>query len=87
MKNHNKFIADTNQWNGLFGKATLLTLKTAVGRQAVADELDMRLSPENLSCDGEVGGASLIKKARYLRACAKELLELDPTVQMWEYTA
>ena len=48
----------------------VLDLNNAKDRQEIADLIDCALSPENL---------------RRLNMCAKELLELDPSVTFYEY--
>lgn len=85
MKELNKFVADQNKWNNLFGNYRALDLKNAQDRQAIAHELDIRLSPENLTCDGELTAAQVRVKAKYLFTAAKQLLQLDPTVEIHEY--
>lgn len=85
MKTLNQFVTQVNTRNNMFGNYRPLDLKLAKDRQAVADELDMRLSPENLSCDGELRGKALQDKVRFLRKAAAELVALDPSVQMYEY--
>jgi hypothetical protein len=39
--------------------------------------LESDLSPENLTCDGEVRGSALQQKARFLNRAAEELLSID----------
>ena len=47
------YINQKNKWNAIF-KGEQFELETARGRQRVADSLDADLSPENLTCDGEL---------------------------------
>ena len=53
MKQLNAYIAKKNQWNAIF-KSTQYCLDTHADRQRVADCIDSDLSPENLTCDGEL---------------------------------
>ena len=84
MQALNKYVEDKNTWQILFSGAKLLTLDTASGRKAVAEQLDSDLSPENLHCDGEISQAQAMKKYRALSKAAEQLLKLDPTVTVEE---
>jgi len=79
MQALNKYVEDKNTWQILFSGAKLLTLDTASGRKAIAEQLDSDLSPENLHCDGEISQAQAMKKYRALSKAAEQLLKLDPT--------
>ena len=85
MKELNEFVARENQWSSLFKGHTLVEIKTAAGRQRVADRIDCQLSPENLSCDGELASSEVNRRYRFLNKCAAQLLALDPNVVMHEY--
>jgi hypothetical protein len=41
-----------------------LSLLNAQDRQAIANSIDSELSPENLTCDGELRGAQVQQKFR-----------------------
>ncbi len=62
----------------------LLSLQSAVDRQTIAELIDSELSPENLSCDGEVSMTEVRRKLKVLTKAGNQLLKLDPTVKMWE---
>jgi hypothetical protein len=62
----------------------LLSLQSAVDRQTIAELIDSELSPENLSCDGEVSLTETRRKLKSLTKAGNQLLKLDPTVKMWE---
>jgi hypothetical protein len=79
-----QYVEQKNSWGAIFGNKPL-SLMNAKDRQTIADSLDSDLSPENLSCDGEVRGAQLQAKYRYLTRCAAELLSIDPSVTFYEY--
>ena len=79
-----KYIDQKNRWNILI-KSPQFEIKTAQGRQSVADSLDCDLSPENLSCDGELSRSQVQVKYRQLTQAAKELQKLDPTVKFYEF--
>jgi len=67
-------------------KSSVFTLDTADGRQHIADSIDAALSPENLTCDGELPRATVQAKYRGLTRAAKQLLALDPTVKFYEFS-
>lgn len=84
MKALAQFVKQRNQFNGMFGK-TPMTLTTAKGRQEVADLIDCCLSPENLTCDGELSRAQVNARYKELTKVARELQELDPSVKFYEF--
>lgn len=84
MKALQAYIDKQNRWNAMF-KGEQFEVKTAKGRQRIAQHVDCALSPENLSCDGELPRAEVNRRYRELTTVAKQLLELDPTVQIHEY--
>lgn len=80
------FVDQENQWSSMFNKNYQpLSLANAQDRQRIASIIDSKLSPENLSCDGELPRAEVDRRYRQLSRCAKELLSIDPSVQIWEY--
>jgi hypothetical protein len=84
MKSLTAHITQKNQWNALFG-GEVFQLDTHAGRQRVADSIDAALSPENLTCDGELPRAEVQKRYRALTAAANELKRLDPSVTMYVF--
>jgi len=86
MKALTAYVEQKNRWNALF-KGEQFEVKSAAGRKRVAQSLDADLSPENLTCDGEVRGVELRKKQDYLNQCVTELIRLDPAVKesFYEY--
>ena len=84
MKALVKFIEQKNHWNSFF-KGEQYEIKTAAGRQRVADMIDASLSPENLTCDGELPRAEINRRYKELTAAAKDLVKLDPAVKFYEY--
>jgi hypothetical protein len=84
MKALTQFVAQKNHWNSFF-KGEQYEIKTAKGRQRVADMIDAALSPENLTCDGELPRAEVNRRYKELMAAARDLKRLDPTVSFYEY--
>ena len=84
MKALNAYIDQKNKWNKLF-KGKQYEIATAKGRQEVADSLDADLSPENLTCDGELSRSQVQARYRALASAARELQKLDPSVKFYEF--
>ena len=77
MKALQAYIDQKNKWNAIF-KGPQYEIATAQGRQRVAQAIDCELSPENLTCDGELSRSQVQARYRALTAVAKELARLDP---------
>ena len=84
MKDLNQYVARKNEWNAMF-KGRVYDLSIALDRQAIANSFDADLSPENLTCDGELPRAQVIARAKFLNKAAEQLIALDPSIQMYEY--
>jgi hypothetical protein len=54
MKALNALIKQENAWASIFNNHTAYEVATVAGRRRVAEMIDAKLSPENLSCDGEL---------------------------------
>ena len=78
------YIDQKNRWNAIF-KGEQFETETAKGRQRIADSLDADLSPENLSCDGELPRSQVQAKYRALTAAARDLQKLDSSVKFYEF--
>ena len=79
-----KFIEQKNHWNSFFN-GEQYEIQTAKGRQRVADMIDAALSPENLTCDGELPQAEVARRYKELMGAARQLKQLDPAVKFYEY--
>lgn len=79
-----KFVDQKNSFASLF-KQPQLSLQNAQDRQRIAAMLDGALSPENLTCDGELSRAEVNRRYRELTGAARELMALDPNVKMYEF--
>ena len=84
MKALQTYVDNKNRWNAIF-KGEQFETKTAKGRQRIADSLDADLSPENLTCDGELPRAEVQRRYKALREAAVQLTALDPQVKMYEF--
>jgi hypothetical protein len=80
------YVEQQNKWAKLFNKNTQpLSLLNAKDRQRIAEMIDSALSPENLSCDGELPRAEVNRRYRQLTRCAQELKSIDPSVVIYEF--
>lgn len=78
------YVEQKNRWNAIFKKPALSLLK-AEDRQRIAEMIDGDLSPENLTCDGELSRSQVNERYRFLTRCAEELKSIDPEVTFYEY--
>jgi hypothetical protein len=77
------YVAQKNQWTRIF-KGKELSLLRAEDRQRIADMIDADMSPENLTCDGELPRSVVRDKMNRLVRCAEQLLSIDPSVTFYE---
>jgi hypothetical protein len=82
MKALQAYIDRQNKWNAMF-KGPQYEIQTAQGRKRVAEVIDCALSPENLSCDGELSRTETNRRYRELTGAARDLVKLDPTVAQY----
>ncbi len=78
-----QYVDQKNQWAAIFGQKQL-SLLNAADRQAIADSLDANLSPENLTCDGELPRSEVQAKYNRLMRCVEELRSIYSTVTFQE---
>jgi len=79
------YVEQKNNWERLF-KQPELSLLNARDRQRIADSIDSDLSPENLTCDGELSRSQINQRYQFLTRCAQELLSIDSNVRFVEYS-
>ena len=84
MKNLKAYVDRENKFSAIFGKRPL-DLNSAADRQRIAGNIDAALSPENLTCDGELPRSQVQARYRQLTAAARELQKLDPAVKFYEF--
>jgi hypothetical protein len=86
MKALNALIKQENDWASIFNsKFVAYEVATAQGRERVAKMIDAKLSPENLSCDGELPRAEVQRRYRALTSAAQDLVNLDPSMAQFMY--
>lgn len=79
-----QYVEQKNAWGRMFGSQPLSLLR-AEDRQKIAESIDSDLSPENLTCDGELPRSQVQQRYRMLNRAAQELLSIDPSVTFYEY--
>ncbi len=82
MKNLKSYVEQKNRWNAVFGGRALVI---GQDNQKIANMIDSELSPENLTCDGELSRTEVNRRYRQLTAAASELQKLDPSVKFYEF--
>lgn len=93
MQHLSGYIAQRNLWADLF-KRPKLDAKDLTPRQMqdLLNSLEADLSPENLTCDGELRGTALRQKERMLNGAVRDLhalakrhgVILEKTAYAWE---
>ena len=83
MKNLKAYVEARNKWAQIFGNKQY-DLKNVSDRQRLAEIIDSELSPENLTCDGELSASQVRARYRSLITVANELKAFDPNVTFQE---
>jgi len=83
LSNIEHYVEQKNRFAKLFGSKQL-SLLNAADRQKIADSIDSDMSPENLTCDGELPRAEVSRRVKFYSRCAEELLSIDPSVTFYE---
>jgi hypothetical protein len=78
------YVDTKNAFAKIFGRKQL-SLQNAKDRQSIADMLVSELSPENLTCDGELSHSAVRSRHAKLTRAGRELKRLDPTVKFYEF--
>jgi hypothetical protein len=79
-----QYLDRKNSFAKIFGQKEL-SLQNASDRKRIAESIDSDLSPENLTCDGELPRSQVQARYKQLTTAAKELIKLDPTVAQYIY--
>jgi hypothetical protein len=85
MKALNALIKQENAWASIFNNHNAYEVTTVAGRRRVAEMIDAKLSPENLSCDGELPRSQVQARYRALTSAAQDLVNLDPSMAQFMY--
>jgi hypothetical protein len=84
ISNLEAYVDQKNRWGAIFGQKPM-SLFNASDRQRIAGMIDADLSPENLTCDGELSRSAVQIKHRQLTRAAQELLSIDSSVEFFEF--
>lgn len=84
IANLEAYVESKNAWAKLFGNKQMSLLNSA-DRQYIADCIEGDLSPENLTCDGELPRSEVQRRYNFLTRCAQELKSIDPAVSFYEF--
>jgi hypothetical protein len=84
MKHLQQYVDQKNAWETIFGHPGL-DINNPSDRVRIANAIDCDLSPENLSCDGELSIGQVRARYQTLTKAADELKALDPTITFMEY--
>jgi hypothetical protein len=79
-----QYVDQKNSWGKMFGSKPL-SLLNAKDRQKIADSIDSDLSPENLTCDGELPRSQVQARYKMLTRAAQELQSIDSSVTFYEF--
>ena len=83
MKNLSAYVQQKNAWNAIFGHKPL-TL-TEADAQKIADMIDCDLSPENISCDGELSISKIRARRAQMDRVATEFQKMFPNIKLYEF--
>jgi len=83
MKALNQYVEYANRWRTLT-KQEPITLSSPAHLKELADRVGADLSPENLTCDGELSRTEVNRRYTHLQAVKKDLLKLDPSLKFYE---
>ena len=83
MKALNDYVEGRNRIRAMF-KERPLDLNNAQDRQQLADDISCSLSPENLTCDGELPRSMVQRKWQMLTRVRQQLQKLDSQVVFYE---
>ena len=83
MKALNEYVEGRNRIRAMFRQRPL-SLDNAKDRQQLADDISCSLSPENLTCDGELPRSMVQRKWQMLTRVRQQLQKLDATVEFYE---
>ena len=78
-----QYVEQKNKWRAIFNQKPL-SLLNGKDRQSIANSIDAEMSPENLTCDGELSNFQVRAKQKFLFRCAEELISIDPSVTFYE---
>lgn len=79
IQNIQAYVEDLNEVRDILNLPRLSLMRNA-DRQQIADRISADLSPEMITCDGELDRDEANARYRYMSRVAQELLSIDPTL-------
>lgn len=83
IQNIQDYVQDLNDVRDILDMPRL-SLMRAADRQQIAVRISVDLSPEVITCDGELDRDEVAARYRYMSRVAQELLSIDPTLTIEE---
>ena len=74
--NLHEFVVRTNKWRSIWNRAPL-NLEVKSDRKILEEIIESELSPENLTCDGELPRSEVTAKYNHFTRLLTQLKELD----------
>jgi hypothetical protein len=78
-----EYVESMNDINDILG-APRVSLLRAEDRRRIANRLEADLSPEVLTCDGELSASESQARYRFLCRVVMELQSIDPSIEIEE---
>ena len=75
-ENLHEFVVRTNNWRSIWNRAPL-SLEVKSDRKILEEIIESELSPENLTCDGELPRSEVAAKYNHFTRLLTQLKELD----------
>jgi len=85
MKSLRTYVDNLNRYQKLLGRPEY-DITSLTDQQRIADRIDSDLSPECLTCDGELPSSEVRRRYRHLVAAANDLLKINPRVTFYEFS-
>lgn len=78
-----KYVEQKNAWRKIFGDPPLSLMFDA---KEIGEMIDSDLSPENLSCDGEIPASQVRARRAHMERIASEFRALHPNIVLYEFS-
>ena len=72
MKELNRYVTQKNEWSAIF-RGNQYNLRLEEDREYIANSIEADLSPENLTCDGEMPYVQVVARKRFLEKAQTQL--------------
>jgi hypothetical protein len=84
MKSLRTYVDNLNRYQKLLGRP-VYDITDPTDQQRIADRIDGDLSPECLTCDGELSGSEVRRRYKLLVEAANSLKQINPAVTFYEF--